>query len=80
MKLSVLTFVTFLAATASATKYIYYGALAPGAQSCSKAGNGCAAWICDHPDPANKYNRGCSVIDRCRSEALAACPAEFKET
>lgn len=62
MKLSILAFVTYLAATASATKYIYYGAIARGAESCSKAGTGCAAWICDHPDPANKYSRGCSSV------------------
>lgn len=60
MKLSVLAFGTYLVASAFATKYIYYGALGRDAESCSKAGTGCAAWICDHPIPGHAYSRGCS--------------------
>ncbi|KAH7463989.1 hypothetical protein FOMA001_g17864 [Fusarium oxysporum f. sp. matthiolae] len=78
MKLSALVFTAYLAATATATKYIYYGALAPHSR-CSRAGAGCAAWICDHPDPANKYSRGCEAAARCRTDAIANCPSEFME-
>ncbi|KAM5527951.1 hypothetical protein FOXYSP1_19825 [Fusarium oxysporum f. sp. phaseoli] len=57
MKLSALVFTAYLAATATATKYIYYGALAPHSR-CSRAGAGCAARICDHPRSCQQVQSG----------------------